>query len=103
MEHGQSSKFKKANNRGKNSKLRPKGGIYKKQKFQWKCFNYGKQCHKSVDCRLLKRNKSKEANMVDDITKNVFDIDLTTVISKVNLIGSNPKEWWIDTGATYHV
>ena len=31
------------------------------------------------------------------------DIDLTTVISKVNSEGSNPKEWWIDTGATHHV
>ena len=41
--------------------------------------------------------------MVDDITKDVSDIDLTTVISKVNLVGSNPKEWWIDTGATRHV
>ena len=41
--------------------------------------------------------------MVDDITKDVFDIDLTTIISKVNLVGSNPKEWWIDIGATRRV
>ena len=33
----------------------------------------------------------------------MFDIDLTTVISKVNLVGSNPKEWWIDTSAMCHV
>ena len=33
----------------------------------------------------------------------MFDIDLTTIISEVNLVGSNPKEWWIDTGATRHV
>ena len=31
------------------------------------------------------------------------DIDLTVVISYVNLVGSNPKEWWIDAGATRHV
>ena len=31
------------------------------------------------------------------------DIDLTTVIFEVNLVGSNPKEWWIDTGATRHM
>ena len=31
------------------------------------------------------------------------DIDLTTVISKVNLVRSNPKEWWIDIGAACHV
>ena len=41
--------------------------------------------------------------MVDDITKDVSDIDLTTVISEVNLVGSNPKEWWINTDATHHV
>ena len=41
--------------------------------------------------------------MVNDISKDVFDIDLTAVISEVNLLGSNPKEWWIDTGTTHHV
>ncbi|RVW64853.1 Retrovirus-related Pol polyprotein from transposon TNT 1-94 [Vitis vinifera] len=91
------------NNKGKGSKLGPKGGISKKPKFQGKCFNCGKQGHKSVDCRLPKKNKPKEANVIDDITKNVYDIDLTTVVSEVNLVGSNPKEWWIDTGATLHV
>ncbi|KAH9736282.1 hypothetical protein KPL71_018042 [Citrus sinensis] len=25
------------------------------------------------------------------------------VVSEVNLVGSNPREWWIDTGATRHV
>ena len=41
--------------------------------------------------------------MIDDISKDVSDLDLTVVISKVNLVRSNPKEWWIDTGATNHV
>ena len=40
--------------------------------------------------------------MVDGITKDVFDIDLMTVISEVNLVGSNPNKWSIDTGATCH-
>ena len=31
------------------------------------------------------------------------EIDLTTVISEVNLVGSNPNEWWIDTGAICYV
>ena len=43
------------------------------------------------------------ANMVDNISKDVSEIDLIAVISEVNLVGSNPKEWWIDTGATCHV
>ena len=42
MEHGQSSNFKKANNKGKDTKLGPKGGISKKLKFEGKCFKYGK-------------------------------------------------------------
>ena len=56
-----------------------------------------------MDYRLPKRNKPKEANVVDDITKDVSNIDLTTIISEVNSVGSNPMEWWIDTGATHHV
>ena len=43
------------------------------------------------------------ANVVEDISKDVSKIDLTAVIFEVNLVGSNPKEWWIDTGATCHV
>ena len=41
--------------------------------------------------------------MVDDITKYVSDIDFKTIIFEANLVGSNPKEWWIDTDATCHV
>ena len=103
VEHGQGFKFKKVNNKGKDSNLGLEGGMSKKQKFQGKCFNCGKQGHKSSDCRLPKRNKPKEANVFDDITKDVSNINLIAVISKVNLVGSNPKEWWIDTSATYHV
>ena len=41
--------------------------------------------------------------MVDDISMDVSDIDLIVLISKMNLVGSNPKESWINTGATRHV
>ena len=92
VEHGQGSKTKK-HNKGKGSTLGPKGGVSKKQKFLGKCFNCGNQGHKSYDCKLPKRNKPNEANVVDGTTKNVSDIDLTTIISEVNLVGSNPKEW----------
>ena len=80
----------------------PKGGIGKKQKFQGKCFNCDKMGHKASDCRLPKKKKN-EANIVDEITQEVSDIDLCAVVSEVNLVGSNPKEWWLDTGATQHV
>ena len=42
VEHGQRSKFKKGNNKGKGTKLGPKWGVSKKQKFLRKCFNCGK-------------------------------------------------------------
>ena len=91
MEHGQSSKFKKANNKRNGTKLGPKRRVSKKLKFQGKCFNCGKQGQKSTDCKQQMRNKSKEANVVDGIIKKMSNIDLTAVISGVNLVGSNPK------------
>ncbi|XP_074361820.1 uncharacterized protein LOC141702002 [Apium graveolens] len=58
----------------------------------------------SLDCKKPKNsNKKKEANMVDHICKEMGDIDLCATVSDVNLVGSNPREWWIDTSATRHV
>ena len=36
---------------------------------------------------------------VDDVS----DKNLSAVVSEVNFIGSNIKEWWVDTGVTRHV
>ena len=91
VEHGQSSKSKKTFIKGKGSKLGPKDGVSKKQKFRGKCFNYGKQSHKSSNYRLPKRNKPKEANVVDEISKDMFDVDLTVVIYEVNLVDPIPR------------
>ncbi|MCR2848060.1 hypothetical protein KN825_16105 [Weizmannia coagulans] len=49
----------------------PKEGISKKQKFLGKCFNCNKQGHKSSECRFPKRNKAKEANVIDNISKDI--------------------------------
>ena len=40
--------------------------------------------------------------MVENISNGVDDINLTAMISECNMVG-NPKEWWIDTGATRHI
>ena len=40
---------------------------------------------------------------LDSISKDVSDINLFAVVSEVNLVDSNPREWWIDTGATRHI
>lgn len=41
--------------------------------------------------------------MVDTITQDVSDINLFAMVSKVNLVGSNLREWWIDTSVTWYV
>lgn len=55
-----------------------------------------------MDCTLPKKTKSKKAHVIGEITKEVDDLNLSIVIFKVNLIRSNPREWWINTDATRH-
>ncbi|XP_073131456.1 uncharacterized protein [Henckelia pumila] len=47
--------------------------------------------------------RNREKNLLEDISKEVSNMDLCDVISEVNMVGSNPREWWIDTGATHHI
>ncbi|XP_075095033.1 uncharacterized protein LOC142173345 [Nicotiana tabacum] len=71
-----------------------------KKRFNGNCYNCGKAGHRSADCHAPKKDKKKgQANMV----KKHEDVDdLCTMLSECNLVG-NPKEWWIDSGATRHV
>ncbi|XP_016730166.1 uncharacterized protein [Gossypium hirsutum] len=85
------------------SKLGPKGGVFKKPKFQGKCFHCNKMGHKSFDCRLSKRVRTNEANAMENISKEISYLDLCAVIFEVNLVDSNPRKWWLDTGATHHI
>ncbi|PKI61871.1 hypothetical protein CRG98_017769 [Punica granatum] len=63
------------------------------------------------DFKYYLKHKRKEMTMEDLIVKlrieennRNFEKDLILpTAAKVNLIGSNPKEWWLDTGATRHV
>ena len=62
--------------------------------------------HRTKDCHSRKEQgnpymKRPQANVteVDDVS----DMNLLAVASEVNFIGSNTKEWWVDTGATRHV
>ena len=101
VEQGQTShnhKKRKHNGNG------PKQGPTKK--FQGKCYVCNKQGHRAKDCRSRKeqgnpKKKRPQANVteVDDVS----DMNLSAVVSEVNSIGSNTKEWWVDTGATRHV
>ncbi|XP_073138296.1 uncharacterized protein [Henckelia pumila] len=100
VEHGQSSKKKHFNPSNKRMKMGPKGGITKKN-FSGKFFNCDGTGHKASECKKPKKNR--EVNMVENISHEVSNMNLCAVISEVNLVGSNPREWWIDTGATRHV
>ena len=40
---------------------------------------------------------------MENLFKDVDDIALSAVISEVNLVGGDTKEWWMDTGSTHHV
>ena len=59
-----------------------------------------KDCHSRKEQGNLKK-KRPQANVteVDDFS----DMNLSAVVSEVNFIGNNTKEWWVDTGATRHV
>ncbi|KAL0313167.1 UNVERIFIED_CONTAM: Retrovirus-related Pol polyprotein from transposon TNT 1-94 [Sesamum radiatum] len=58
---------------------KPKKG--KAKKIKGNCYNCGKPNHMAKDCRLPKKSSACfRANLVD-----------------------NPREWWIDTGATRHI
>ena len=108
VEYGQSSYVKK-NYSGKGSKMGLKGRISKKPKFQFqgKCYNCGKTGHRAFECHLpqktFKKNHEAHITELDSISRDVFDINLSIVVSEVNLVGLNLKEWWTDTGATRHI
>ncbi|XP_060200601.1 uncharacterized protein LOC132628861 [Lycium barbarum] len=86
----------------KNNKRKRRSGKEKypnKKKFKGSCYNCGKAGHKAPDYRAPKKDKEKnkgQANMVEDVD------DLCAMLSECNLVG-NPKEWWLDSGATRHV
>ncbi|XP_023740822.1 uncharacterized protein LOC111888918 [Lactuca sativa] len=86
--------------KGKGSNFGAKGGTLKKT-FQGTCHNYDRRGHRASNCKPPK--KANEANVVEKITNDVSVIDLVPVISEVNLVESNPRERWIDMGATLHV
>ncbi|PHT99060.1 hypothetical protein BC332_32053 [Capsicum chinense] len=71
-----------------------------KKKFKEKFFNCGKIGHKSIDCRTPKKGKKKDqANMIES---NKECDDLYAMFSECNLT-ANPREWWMDSGATRHI
>ncbi|VFQ84324.1 unnamed protein product [Cuscuta campestris] len=80
-------------------KMGPKGGV---SKFAGKCYNCGITGHRSSDCRKKKPQKGKKKT-TEAMCAELDNLDLCAVVTEVNLVGSNPKEWFVDTGATRHI
>ena len=104
VEQGQGSRFnKKRKFYGKIFKQGFQGG---NKKFKGKCYTGGKEGHQAKDCRHRRDRAGKgHANMAEEfhLSDGIGDIRLSCVVmSKINLVG-NPKEWWVDIGATRHV
>lgn len=102
MHKNNNKKRKHENQGGKNQGGDPKW-------FKGKCFVCDKIGHRAKDCRKHKdqgteNKKPAQANIIEmeKFSMDVFDISLSTVVSKVNLVG-NTREWWVDTSATRHI
>ena len=71
-----------------------------KNKFNGNCFNCVKYGIGLLNAGVLRRTKKKDqANLAE--SKKEMD-DLCAMLSECNLVG-NPREWWIDSGASSHV
>ncbi|XP_016566986.1 uncharacterized protein LOC107865164 [Capsicum annuum] len=88
------------NNSKKSKKADGQQNNLPKKKFDGKCFNYGKAGHKFVDCRVPKKVIKKDQGNQAEF-KNKMD-DLCIMLLECNLVG-NPRDWWIYSGATYHI
>ncbi|KAL0416715.1 UNVERIFIED_CONTAM: hypothetical protein Slati_3503400 [Sesamum latifolium] len=61
------------------------------------CYNCGKPNHMAKDCRLPKKNQAH----ISEVRSVPIDLRIQSLCCGVeaNLV-DNPREWWIDTGAT---
>ncbi|XP_075504626.1 uncharacterized protein LOC142542066 [Primulina tabacum] len=89
---------KKRKNQGNGPK---KGNV---KKFKGNCYNCGKPNHLARDCRGNQKKSRDQVNITEDekLSNDMKDLMLSVVVIESNLV-DNPKEWFIDTGATRHV
>ena len=79
------------------------------KKFNGKCFVCNKQGHRAKDCRSKGQANKGQSNKgqvhmteEDNISSGFSDLMLSAVVFEANLV-DNPKEWYINTGATSHI
>ncbi|KAL0282450.1 UNVERIFIED_CONTAM: hypothetical protein Sradi_7261100 [Sesamum radiatum] len=65
------------------------------------CYNCGKPNHMAKDCRLPKKNQA-HISEVRSVPIDLGELNLSAVVFEANLV-DNPREWWIDIGATRHI
>ncbi|XXG63020.1 hypothetical protein AAC387_Pa05g1293 [Persea americana] len=85
VEHGQNPKKRK------NSPNGPKQAPNDNKKFKGKCYVCDKPGHRAKDCRKRKdqgNTSKKPAPVLDNLSTDVSDINLSAVISEVNLVGN---------------
>ncbi|XP_038696197.1 uncharacterized protein LOC119993243 [Tripterygium wilfordii] len=75
------------------------GGAGGNKKFNRTCLVCNKLEYRAIDCCHLQK-KNAHANVVENVDEEA--IELTSVVSKVNMV-YNPKEWWVDIGVTCRV
>ncbi|VFQ77009.1 unnamed protein product [Cuscuta campestris] len=80
-------------------KIGPKGGV---SKFAGKCYNCGITGHRSSDCRKKKSQKNKKKT-TKAMCAELDNLDLCAVVTEVNLVRSNSRERFVDTGATRYI
>lgn len=68
------------------------------KKFNGNCYNYGKDGHRSIGCRMPK--KQVQVNITE--SDAISDIYLTAIISECNNF-VNSIDWWVDMGVTCHI
>ena len=81
---------------GESSKQGTSGGNF--TKFNGKCYVCGKMGHHAKDCHKRRdqgTKKGSQANIteVENLSKDVDDIDLSAMISEVNLVGGDTGHW----------
>ncbi|KAL0349572.1 UNVERIFIED_CONTAM: Retrovirus-related Pol polyprotein from transposon TNT 1-94 [Sesamum radiatum] len=89
-----------------NTSIKRKRVDYKAKKGRAKmikgnCYNCGKPNHMAKDCRLPKKNQA-HVSEVRSVPIDLGELNLSAVVFEANLV-DNPREWWIDTGATRHI
>ncbi|KAK4385745.1 hypothetical protein Sango_2698500 [Sesamum angolense] len=65
------------------------------------CYNFGKPNHMAKNCQIPKKNQAHILK-VRSVHIDLGELNLSAVVFEANLV-DNPREWWIDTGATRHI